>query len=115
MQAQVDPHGDVQEAELTHGHEQPDRRQHPPRHLRARHQEDRREHHGDEAQRQEDQRRHVAHPEIDGQEVQAPQGRHEGGQGVVSAAHGSSLGHGIVQHQRLLLGHTVKRCCMVLR
>ena len=80
-------HRDVEEAELAQRHEDPDRRDHPPRRVRAADEEDRREDHEREPDRHEQQRRDAVHPPVDHHEVEAPDGGDEGGEEGVTAVH----------------------------
>jgi hypothetical protein len=77
---QADRQGGVEQPELADAEQQPDQRDRAPRQRRARHQEHRREKHGDEPERHEQQRRHARQPFVDDGEVRSPQNGDEDGE-----------------------------------
>jgi len=83
----------VEQGELAQAHEHPDGHDVAPRHLRARHQPDRRDEHDDEPQRHEQGRRQVPQAQVDDDEVRAPDHRDEHGEGDVAGWHPPILTH----------------------
>ncbi|GAA4549259.1 hypothetical protein GCM10023097_35630 [Streptomyces collinus] len=76
-------HADEEQAELRDAQDQADRHDPLPRHLRASHEEHRRERRRQEAQGGEEQGREVVQADLDDREVDAPDGGDQDGEGTV--------------------------------
>ncbi len=78
----------VQQAELAEAHERADEQHVPPPRAGPRHEEHRRDQDDEEAQGDEQRRRHVAEPEVDDDEVHAPDDGDEDGEEGRAQRHG---------------------------
>jgi len=83
----------VEQRELAQAHEQPDGHDVAPGHQRARHERDGGHEYDDEAQGHEQGGRQVTQPEVDDDEVGAPDHRDEHGEGDVAGRHPPILAH----------------------